>query len=232
MMTLLSLALAACLNVHGDKLTAGDFSGVVPEFASLPPDTAMGYAPLPGASRNLSGKDVQRLATQAGISTLFSGSLCFEWKMRKLDRSELANAMRTSLAQPEAKVEVGDFSLSPAPEGLVVFPLTGLSRPAAGPAFWRGYISYSGNRHFDIWAKVQLPALGLNAQTADVRKGALVHILVESGRSRLKFDGRAETSGAVGENVTVRNPRSGKTFQAEVTGHNNVRVLAGNEETK
>lgn len=232
MMILLSLAFAVCVSVHGERLTAGDLAGVVPEFATVAPDTPLGYAPMPGASRTFSSRDIQKLATQAGISTSFTGALCFEWKMRKLERSELVDAMRVALNQPDARVEISEFSLYPAPEGAVVFPLAGLNRPLGGAAFWRGYIAYSGNRHFDIWAKVQLPGTGANDQNVDVRTGALVHVVVESGLSRLKFDGRAESSGLLGEKVTIRNPRSGRTFLAEITGKNSVRVSAGEEETK
>ena len=51
-----------------------------------------------------------------------------------------------------------------------------------------------------------------------VNRGAVVRIEVRDGATRLLLDGRAETSGRTGDLVTVRNPSSGRAFQARVTG--------------
>jgi hypothetical protein len=227
MMILFFLAFAGCLNVHGDKLTAGDLAAVVPEFATVPPDTSLGYAPMPGASRNLTGRDIQRLATKAGIATSFQDSVCVEWRMRKLNRQEVLESMRASLNQPDANVEIEGYSLYPVPEGKIEFPVAGLNHPVSGPAFWRGYVSYSGSKRFDIWAKVRLADSSNGNALIDVRTGDLVRVVVENSFAQLKLEARAESSGLVGQKVTVRNPRSGKTFLAEVIGRNNVRVIAG-----
>jgi hypothetical protein len=223
MMILLSVVFAACQFVHSEKLTAGDLAQAVPEFAALPPDTPLGYAPKPGASRNLTGRDIQSIARQAGITTTFQDSVCIEWPMRKLERAELLEAMRTALLKPEADLAVQDFSLFPVPEGKVEFLMSGLSVPAAGPAFWRGHVTYGNAKQFDIWAKVTIA----DAALIDVRSGETVHVVVENGAALLKLDARAESSGLIGQKVSIRNPRSGKVFFAEVTGRGNVRVVAG-----
>jgi flagella basal body P-ring formation protein FlgA len=58
----------------------------------------------------------------------------------------------------------------------------------------------------------------------EVKNGAMVRVEVRDGAARLEFDGRAETGGRTGEMVTVRNPSSGKAFQARVTGEATVLV--------
>lgn len=60
----------------------------------------------------------------------------------------------------------------------------------------------------------------------EVRRGDTVRVTVESGGAQLGFDAQAETSGAVGQSVTVRNPLSSKTFRARVEAKGRVRVIA------
>jgi hypothetical protein len=223
MMILLSIAIAACQTVHGDRFTAGDLAHAVLEFAALPPDTPLGYAPKPGANRTLTGRDIQNIARQSGITASFQDSVCLEWPMRKLERPELLEAMRTTLLKPDADLAVLDFSLFPVPEGRIEFPMSGLTIPAAGPAFWRGHVTYGNTKQFDIWAKVTIS----DPTLIDVRSGDTVHVLVENGAAQLKLDARAESSGLVGQKVSIRNPRSGRVFMAEVTARGNVRVFAG-----
>jgi flagella basal body P-ring formation protein FlgA len=54
-----------------------------------------------------------------------------------------------------------------------------------------------------------------------------VSVLVRSGAAELTFEGQAISSGSKGQMVTIRNPRSGRSFAAEVTGKDNVLVEAG-----
>jgi flagella basal body P-ring formation protein FlgA len=61
---------------------------------------------------------------------------------------------------------------------------------------------------------------------AEVRKGDDVEVRVESGTATLKIHAKAETSGRLGESVTVKNPESGKNFRAVVEGRNRVGVVA------
>jgi hypothetical protein len=222
--TVFSVA-AGCLSIEGDRITAKDLSRAVPEFASLPDDVSLGFAPLPGAHRGLTGADVQRIATQYGIKTEFRDSVCFEWQMHRLERSAVLKAMRDALGGDG--VELEDFSLFPTPPGTIVFPLTGLNRQPKGTSFWRGYVQYGGDRHFNVWAKVKLDANVASAATVEVRGGSRVTVLVRSGAAELKLDAQAITSGSKGQTVTIRNPRSGRSFAAEVTGKDTVVVDAG-----
>jgi hypothetical protein len=210
---------AGCLSVSGDKITAKDLARAVPEFAALPENVSIGFAPLPGAHRGFSGADVQRIAAEYGIKTEFRGWLCFEWPMQRLERADLLKAMRETLGGDG--VEIEDFSLFPAPPGTIVFPVTGLNA-----SMWRGYVQYGGDKRFNIWAKVRLdPSVAAKAR-ADVVGGTRVTVLVRSGAAELKLEGTAITSGSKGQTVTIRNPRSGKSFTAEVTGKDSVFVEA------
>jgi flagella basal body P-ring formation protein FlgA len=60
--------------------------------------------------------------------------------------------------------------------------------------------------------------------TNDVERGEIVTVEVLSGAARLRFEGKAETSGQRGKRVYVRNPESGKRFLATVTARGKVTV--------
>jgi hypothetical protein len=216
---------AGCLSIEGDRITAKDLSRAVPEFAALPEGLSLGFAPLPGAHRGLTGADIQRIAIQYGIKTEFRDSVCFEWPMHRLERSEVLKAMRDALGRDG--IELEDFSLFATPPGTIVFPLTGLNRQPKGTSFWRGYIQYGGDKRFSVWAKVKLDASVEWAATVDVIGGSRVTVFVRSGATELKLDAQAITSGSKGQTVTIRNPRSGRSFAAEVTGKGTVVVEAG-----
>ena len=62
----------------------------------------------------------------------------------------------------------------------------------------------------------------------DVRQGDVVEVIVESGAAYLKFEARAESSGLIGDTISVRNPTSAKRFQARVDGKDKVLVKANN----
>jgi flagella basal body P-ring formation protein FlgA len=60
----------------------------------------------------------------------------------------------------------------------------------------------------------------------DVRQGDIVEVDVHSGLAHLKFEARAEGSGAIGETIAVRNPTSTKRFQARIAAKGKVWVDA------
>ncbi len=77
-------------------------------------------------------------------------------------------------------------------------------------------------RHLGVGSAVPLTAL---EAAKEVKNGAIVRVEVREGAARLEFDGRAESGGRIGEMVRVRNPSSGKAFQARVTGEAAVLVM-------
>jgi len=56
------------------------------------------------------------------------------------------------------------------------------------------------------------------AQPPDIKRGDAVTVEVLSGAARLAFTGKSESDGRQGDTISVRNPRSNKTFQARVDG--------------
>ncbi|MCU1258085.1 MAG: hypothetical protein JWO80_970 [Bryobacterales bacterium] len=60
-----------------------------------------------------------------------------------------------------------------------------------------------------------------------VNRGESVEVEVDAGPAHLKFEGRAESGGVLGEIVTIRNAKSGRTFAARVVGKGKVEVVTG-----
>lgn len=67
-------------------------------------------------------------------------------------------------------------------------------------------------------------SLGDWKQPLPVEPGSSVTVDVRDGATHLEFDARAETGGAVGNTITLRNASSGKRFSARVTGENKASV--------
>lgn len=59
-----------------------------------------------------------------------------------------------------------------------------------------------------------------------IRQGDIVEVEVRSGLAHLKFEARAEGSGAIGETIAVRNPMSTKRFQARIAAKGKVWIDA------
>lgn len=59
-----------------------------------------------------------------------------------------------------------------------------------------------------------------------VVRGDAVTVDVEAGATHLSVDARAESAGAIGETVKLRNPKSGKLFEARVTARGAASVIA------
>jgi flagellar basal body P-ring formation protein FlgA len=156
------LLLAACLPLQGssDRITARDLSAVEPALAQLPSDTALGYAPAPGAQRVFGAAEMERLATRHGVRLQSAREICVEWPLVPLLAERLLEVLRAALQLPEARIELVEHSRYPVPAGEIEFPRAGLSNPpplqphAAVP--WKGYVRYAGNRRFAIWARVRI----------------------------------------------------------------------------
>ena len=298
MMLLGFVLLLVCHGVEGDAILGRDLAAADPQFARVPGDARLGYAPMPGSRRTVSAAELKRLAAGFGVSGEFH-DLCFEYPTRQLQSAEILEALRDGMKVDGADIQVTEFSLYPAPKGDVVFSLSGLSRPsplrADEPVIWRGYVKYAGGRKFSIWAKVRLrvtetrvvatedlaavahpvgasqlrvetvtgfpslqPLASAVAQVAGhrlrravrqgapvaldavegaggdgeraVNRGEPVEVEVDVGPAHLKFEGRAESGGVLGEIVTIRNAKSGRTFAARVVGKGKVEVVTGASE--
>jgi len=279
---LASFALVGCLAISSGAthVVVADLAPAIPEFASLPADTPLALAPVPGVVRTFRVPDLRSIFTKFAIAAEPKSEICVTRPVAVLTPERLLASMQKLF--PEARIEIADFSRQPAPEGEVEFALTGLhySEPLS---LWTGSIRYAGNLHFSIWARAKIrqtvtrvvavselkpgqaiEAAQLRADTRDafpqlnvyatrvedvagkcarvairagadiptalleppkeVWRGDTVRVIVESGGAQLELEAVAETSGAAGQTVLVRNPLSQKQFRAVVEGRNKVRV--------
>lgn len=72
-------------------------------------------------------------------------------------------------------------------------------------------------------AKIRRDAL---EPPADVRQGDVVEVEVASGNARLRFEGRAAASGAMGATIPVLNPATSRRFEGRISGKDKVLVEA------
>lgn len=63
----------------------------------------------------------------------------------------------------------------------------------------------------------------------EVARGDSIHVNVSSGAARVSFDGTAESAGAVGESIPVRNPATNKVVRARVEGPGRAVLALGAE---
>jgi flagella basal body P-ring formation protein FlgA len=158
---LFAMPIAGCLPVTGDVIRAADLAQAVPAFAAAPPDTRVGYAPAPGATRTLDVADLDREARRLGIALGDARAVCFQWPLSVPTRERFRRAIEQALDFPEARIEIVETSRHAAPPGPLVFSRSSVKPPASGdatPVQWRGYIEYGTNRRFHVWARVRITA--------------------------------------------------------------------------
>ena len=151
---------SACVNVESDAILARDLAPALPAFSGLPPDTEIGYAPIPGVRRFFHASELRRIAAYHHIVLSSAGSLCFERAMETLQPERVVEAMRQALGQPGARIEIKELSRYPVPHGEVRFdPSTLPAAPSlaniATPQLWRGVVKY-GDHRFAIWARASI----------------------------------------------------------------------------
>jgi flagellar basal body P-ring formation chaperone FlgA len=217
---LLAWAVAACLPVApGAKhITAGDLARADANFAAAPAGAVVAFAPSPGSQRFFRAAELRRLALRLRLLPGAEQDLCFSRRMSVLTPGRLLEAMQAAL--PAGRVELVDFSRQAAPEGDLVFSAKALQRGSA-ETFWNGFVRYGGDRRFPIWTKVRV-----ETPPPPVARGEKVMVDVWSGAIHLEVEALAESSGAEGERVALRNLESKKRFFARVSG--TARVAVGN----
>jgi flagella basal body P-ring formation protein FlgA len=179
MLTALTLSfavqLAGCLPVSGDVIRAGDLAKAAPAFAAAPPETRVGYAPAPGATRTFDAADLEREARRLGVTLDDPREVCFQWPLSVPSRERFRQAIEEALDVPEARIEIIETSRQPAPPGPLVFLRSAVRPPASGDADavqWRGNIEYGKNRRFQVWASVRITAsISRVVTTEPVRAG-------------------------------------------------------------
>jgi flagella basal body P-ring formation protein FlgA len=163
MMPLAAFALAGCLAVGpaGDRILAGDLAAGFPEWAAVPAETPLGLAPAPGVQRVFRLLELRRLAARWSLSTVPDREICVTRPVAVLTAARLLAAMQEAIQNdvqkvlPAAHIELLDFSRQPAPEGTLVFPVSGLRQGLTG-GYWSGYVAYGGSHRFTLWARVKV----------------------------------------------------------------------------
>jgi hypothetical protein len=236
---LLAGPLLACTVLPGDRILGADLAGAHPGFSGIDPGADIGPAPAAGARRTFRSFELERIAKENALALSADApqEVCFERATRAFDEETLAAILRTVLdSQPRTAgvtFEIADFSRNPLPIGTPEFPLDGLSESG----LWRGRLVYGDNRSIPIWVRVRIvrtPSDGAGTAkpvamfrepaALGVLRGDTVRVEVLSGTVRLAFDAAAESSGHIGEQVTLRNPASGQRFRAVVASAGRVEI--------
>jgi flagella basal body P-ring formation protein FlgA len=159
MMPLAAFALAGCLAVGpaGDRILAGDLAAGFPEWAAVPAETPLGLAPAPGVQRVFRVLELRRLAERWSLSTVPDREICVTRPVAVLTAAQVLAAMQNAVQNEmtAAHIELFDFSRQPAPEGTLVFPVSGLRQGLTG-GYWSGYVAYGGSHRFTLWARVKV----------------------------------------------------------------------------
>jgi flagella basal body P-ring formation protein FlgA len=150
-----------CLPVQGDRILVSDLVQVVPGFAGIPSDDSLGYAPVPGTRRMLSGASLQAFAKNKGVTIDGAPDICIVRQMTAIKPEEILEAMRNSWSGADVHIELISWIPSEAPVGKLVFPRSGLlSASSPGKqsieSGWRGYVLYGNNQRFAVSARARV----------------------------------------------------------------------------
>ena len=159
MMLLLLLAATApsssCVAIEHDHISGRDLALAAPALAALSPDSDFG-PPFPGSMRVFPVRELKRIAAEQKIQADFSKNVCFTWATKPLNRDDLLLAMKKSLEPRRVTIEILDQSSWPAPNGDICFSPSSMTFGSEGDVLWRGHISYSLTRRFDIWVRARI----------------------------------------------------------------------------
>jgi flagella basal body P-ring formation protein FlgA len=197
MIALGAFALAGCLVVGAgsDRVLAGDLAAASPEWATVPAETPLALAPAPGVQRVFRLLELRRLAVRWSLSTVPDREICVTRPVAVLTVARLLAAMQSAVQKemPEAHIELFDFSRQPAPEGELVFPVSGLRQGARGGS-WSGYVSYGGNHRFTLWARVKVTVARTRVVAAeDLKPG----VTLDSTQLRVEMREEVPAAGMV-----------------------------------
>jgi flagella basal body P-ring formation protein FlgA len=217
MIPLAAFALAGCLAVGAgnDRILAGDLAAGFPEWAAVPPETPLALAPAPGVQRVFRVLELRRLGERWSLSAVPDREVCVTRPVAVFGAGKLLAAMQEEL--PAAHIELRDFSRQPAPEGALVFPVSGLRQGPEG-GYWNGYVSYGGNHRFTLWARVKVTVARARVVAAqDLKPGVALdaaQLRVET-REEVPAAGLASAVEEVAGKVPRRAIAAGTALRAE-----------------
>ncbi len=150
----------ACVEVPSDRVVAGQLVDAAPVLRHLAPGTSLGFAPLPGVVRVISGRELSSIAARDGVILNDVPDVCISRVLRPITSAEIQAALQAALGIPEAELTLEDFSSQPLPPGQLEFQRSTLSRPPpnapASPVFWRGRLIYDQHHGVPVWAKLRI----------------------------------------------------------------------------
>jgi len=199
-------ALAACLPVSdgSDRILARDLVPAMPELAGLPADAPLAFAPEPGVQRVFRVPELRRLAARWSLEAEPRHDVCVARPLAVPDPAQLLEAMRREL--PDAHIEIVETSRQPAPRGEIEFPVRGLRRSPTG-ALWQGWVRYTRNRRFSIWARVAISAAVARVlAVGDLKPGQPIGAAQVVAATRQEFPGSEPLARSV-EEVIGKVPR-------------------------
>jgi len=122
-------ARAACVEVPSDKITVGDLLDRVPQLLALPREVPVGFAPLPGTERVISGRELVLIAGRNGLILQDLPDVCVVRALHSIGPGEMQAALAGALGIPDAEIEVLEFSSQPLPPGRLEFQRASLNQP-------------------------------------------------------------------------------------------------------
>lgn len=151
-----ALGSGGCNQIRADHIYGRDLAAAVSVLKALPAETSYSLSPTPGQRRVFRSNELTRIARAASITEPVDQDVCFEWVRKPLDVQAIVDAMKRSLAGLNATVDLVEPPSVPVPDGVIDFPLAGLSGSSAGPVVWRGTLVYAGNKILPLWARVRV----------------------------------------------------------------------------
>ncbi len=227
MLLLIALLGQSCLSIDSEKILASHLAARIESLQAVPSDTVFGFTPRVGVRRIISGFELVAFARKHGVSTVTANEICIIRPAHPLNEKELVEYLKTAskklTGEDEVWVELIDYSRHSLPSGEIEFTRSGLTF-SKDTVLWKGLIHTPSGSRFPLWAKVRILIAGevltskKIAPSHEVKTGDIVSVEVAQGNARLSLDAKAETSGGRGERVFLRNPVSGRRFEARIAG--------------
>ncbi len=219
---LIATARAACIEVPSDRIVIGDLIDRLPILRELSGDITVGFAPLPGTERTVSGRELALIAARHGFILRDVPDVCVVRALHSISRGEIQAALSAALAIPDAELEILDFSSQPLPPGRLEFQRSSLNQPPANsparPVIWRGRLIYDQSRSVAVWARLRIAVNRVVFLAAeDIPAGTVLRdrqIRASSARG-FPFEGPAlDSASEIIGKVARHNIRAGQTISA------------------
>src|SRR5258708_35913888 len=93
-------ARGACVEVPSDRIVIGDLFDRVPLLRELSPDITVGFAPLPGTERIVSGRELALIAGRHGLILRDVPGVCVTRALHSMSAGEIRAALGAALGIP------------------------------------------------------------------------------------------------------------------------------------